>query len=347
MDKAQHSPAISLIIPCWNNSLVQIERALKSVEDQTFQDYEIIVVDDGSGEEYHGILEEAVSKTARCRLLTLPHKGVSNARNQGILDAKGRYIAFLDADDVLVPVFLERSYHIAESKAVDFVIGGVKSTEEKDGYHFDQETGDDDKLNIYRGEEIKTLIPHFICGGQLFNFADSYIGRGPVSRLIRREFLEGCLFHEDLTLGEDLVWNLELFSRVSSVCIAYECWYLYTTNQLSASRKFNPNKADELEKQFKAIEKAADLDDDRVYYSYVDHIYGMMVVWAKEYYRNSKGNSKQFAQKKKEIYSRYPWKRLAEKRFFRLADRKLKTASILYRMRLLFLYFACKEKLKA
>ncbi len=98
-------PAVSAIIICLNGEAF-IEEAIESVRNQTFADWELIVVDDGSTDGTAAIVENAMGSDARIRLVAHPGNancGMSASRNLGMAQAAGRYIAFLDADDVWLP----------------------------------------------------------------------------------------------------------------------------------------------------------------------------------------------------------------------------------------------------
>lgn len=100
---------ISVVIPLYNKEK-QIAHTLQSVLNQTFQDFEIVVVDDGSTDE--SITEVEKFSDSRIRLIHQQNAGVSAARNRGIEEAKGELIAFLDADDEWKSEYLATQYHL-------------------------------------------------------------------------------------------------------------------------------------------------------------------------------------------------------------------------------------------
>lgn len=104
-------PKISVVIPLYNKGAF-IRRALNSVFTQTFEDYEVIVVDDGSTDDGPNIV--ASFDAIRLRVIRQENSGPGATRNRGINNALGEYIAFLDADDEWLPDYLEKSYRILE-----------------------------------------------------------------------------------------------------------------------------------------------------------------------------------------------------------------------------------------
>lgn len=111
---------VSVIIPLYNKASY-VAKALDSVLAQTYTDYECIIVNDGSTDNSLQVVEdwlEVKGKSeelrTRYRLITQTNAGVSAARNRGIAEAKGKYIAFLDADDWWAPTFLEEMMHLIE-----------------------------------------------------------------------------------------------------------------------------------------------------------------------------------------------------------------------------------------
>lgn len=98
-------PHFSVIIPCFNGARF-IRQTVESVMSQSEMDWELIIVDDGSTDATHGILGEL--DDGRIRVISQQHQGVSIARNRGLAEARGAYVLFLDADDVLFPSTLRR-----------------------------------------------------------------------------------------------------------------------------------------------------------------------------------------------------------------------------------------------
>lgn len=100
-------PLISVIMPCLNGER-HIQAAIDSVRAQTFDNFELIVVDNGSTDRTSEILGSV--NDARLKVLALPERGVSRARNRGLREARGTFIAFLDSDDTWSAEFLEKMY---------------------------------------------------------------------------------------------------------------------------------------------------------------------------------------------------------------------------------------------
>lgn len=97
-------PKVSVITPTYNRGWI-IERAIKSVLGQSYQDFELIVVDDGSSDNTNEILSSV--KDTRVKVIKTKHLGVSAARNKGLSQSKGELIAYLDSDNIWHPNFLK------------------------------------------------------------------------------------------------------------------------------------------------------------------------------------------------------------------------------------------------
>ena len=122
-------PQVSIITPCYNASRF-ISQTIDSVLTQTFTDWEMIIVDDGSKDDSSDIVEKYVKKDSRIRLIQQPNGGSANARNHGIREATGRYIALLDADDLWLPQFLEKQIEFMKEKNAICVYSSYKRIDE-------------------------------------------------------------------------------------------------------------------------------------------------------------------------------------------------------------------------
>jgi len=108
-------PKVTIAIPCFNHGAF-LQETLDSVETQTFTDYEIIIVDDGSTDiETLKFLNTLVRP--KTRVISTANRGVSAARNQAITEASGEYLLPLDADDKIAPTYLEKAVAILDAKS--------------------------------------------------------------------------------------------------------------------------------------------------------------------------------------------------------------------------------------
>lgn len=116
MTKLRNNPSVSVIIPTYNRAHL-IGRAIQSVLNQTYQDFEIIVVDDGSMDNTNEIIKDFQIQDKRIRYIKHEkNKGGAVARNTGIKDAKGEYISFLDSDDEWLKNKLESEIDVLKNK---------------------------------------------------------------------------------------------------------------------------------------------------------------------------------------------------------------------------------------
>lgn len=343
MEKIQKA---TIIIPCHNVPEEYIIRAIASVRLQTFPDYEVIVVDDGSEVPYAAVLEWICDDKEKTKLIRIPKSGVSAARNAGIKIANGDYIAFLDADDVLADDFLERALAVAEETEADFIIGGLEEAEETAVPYCPPRTGKP-QTELFVGEDLCQTVGRFLIGlRSQITFPGGYIGRGPVSRLIRREIVQGILFDPALTIGEDLVWNLEILKQCRKVCLVKESWYSYWQNPLSVIHRRQPELIDEYRKQIEKVTDLIDITDNGMYASYADQIYeGLRLFWFRYLSSERQKNPENYRKAVHGVYTEWPWTEIGTDRYFRQVGGKKRITAVLYRLRLFYPFLAWKERI--
>ena len=115
------NPLISVIIPVYKVE-DYLTACVESVLAQTYQTFEIILVDDGSPDNCPQMCDEFAARDSRIRVIHKPNGGLSSARNAGIDGAKGEYLAFLDSDDLWTPLFLERLYRAIGETGADLAV---------------------------------------------------------------------------------------------------------------------------------------------------------------------------------------------------------------------------------
>ncbi|MGB1104680.1 MAG: glycosyltransferase family 2 protein [Crocinitomicaceae bacterium] len=118
------NPLISIIVPVYNTEKY-IDETIQSVVDQTYENWELILVDDGSIDHSKDIITEWTKKDNRIHYHYKENGGQASARNLGIALSKGAYIAFLDADDLYLPERLSSQIADLEKHKADFYYGGV------------------------------------------------------------------------------------------------------------------------------------------------------------------------------------------------------------------------------
>ena len=164
-------PKVSIIIPYFNQDRNLLVRCVESALKQSYDDYEIIIVNDGSDYEHKTLLQNLYAGRDRIRIITTENQGVSAARTIGVQNAEGMFVTFLDADDELFPFFLKEAVSISECEAADFVIGGVRVVRtEQDECHENGSTND--RIKHKGKNDLQQLMINY-----LIVFEGGYIGR--------------------------------------------------------------------------------------------------------------------------------------------------------------------------
>lgn len=113
-------PAISVIMPVYNAG-EKVNMAINSVLEQSFQDFELIIIDDGSTDNSLDICQQYANVDMRVKIIHQENRGLSAARNIGIKAASGKYLAFIDHDDFYLQGLLEENFILAENEQADLV----------------------------------------------------------------------------------------------------------------------------------------------------------------------------------------------------------------------------------
>lgn len=197
-------PEISVIIPLYNKEKT-VEKAVRSVIDQPFRDIEVIVVNDGSSDGSLAIARKMAKDDGRIRVLDVPNGGVSSARNIGLDHARGDWIQFLDADDVLEAAYLSCAMQHLKEEPADILFSGFAMVDEQK--HILQEVC----LPESGVRDQSGLCACFIR----YQYDTGYFGYIS-NKLFRAGLLKesGARFPEGVTLAEDLDFYARLYPKV-------------------------------------------------------------------------------------------------------------------------------------
>lgn len=147
-------PEVSIIVPVYNVEKY-LRECLESIESQTFKDWECVVVDDGATDRSGEICDEFARRDPRFKVLHVKNGGLASARNKGIREAQGRFIAFCDSDDWFAPDAIEKMHDLIVSADADVVQTGL--WKEYDG-HSREKGLVDKRMVLSREEAIKELV---------------------------------------------------------------------------------------------------------------------------------------------------------------------------------------------
>lgn len=219
---------VSIIIPVYKVK-EYLAYCIKSVLSQTFQDYEVILVDDGSPDLCPQLCDEWAEKDSRISVIHRENGGLSAARNTGVKAAKGYYLYFLDSDDELTPDALEVMFnHVEAHPKVDLVQGGFFEKKE--------DAGKPTPYNLPEYTEDAKLIKN-----TLLTFDGDLIKAQ--SRLVRRDFfVENNLWFKEGIIHEDNHWTFFLAKCVHSMCFCNKRTYYHRMNPGSITHTINVKK---------------------------------------------------------------------------------------------------------
>jgi len=231
--KVRMEPYITVIIPVYNVEKY-LKKAVDSVLNQTMKNIEVILVDDGSFDNSCKIIDEYAKNDLRVMIIHQKNKGVSAARNSGLLLAKGQYISFLDPDDWIESNMYEVLYAEAISNNCDLVmcnflvkdIGGQTLRASQHSF----------KSNcLLERENIKNEI----CNQLLVNGFFTAVW----DKIYLRSFLNEnkIFFRENIPIREDYFFNIDIFNYSQRAIYVDRPFYNYQVVSNSASKKYYKN----------------------------------------------------------------------------------------------------------
>lgn len=211
---------ISVIIPAYNAESY-LCRMLDSMSKQTYTNYEMIIVDDGSSDKTGIICDKAAQKDCRICCIHQQNAGVSAARNRALSEIKGEYVTFLDADDEVPANYLEELYRCLEVANADIAVCDVSIVkDEKELRRFSHGNAVEDS---FRALELLLIRQE--------------INSGPCAKLFRRKVIGAKTFPNFKTY-EDILFVKDILCNARTVAFTNKTEYIYIQNEGSAMDSF-------------------------------------------------------------------------------------------------------------
>lgn len=210
---------VSIIIAVYNG-VKTIEKSVQSAQCQTYENVEIIVVDDGSTDETFSTVKRIADRDVRVKLVHQKNSGVSAARNRGIEEANGKYICFLDADDAYTDQYVAHMVQTLETNNSELVVCGYVEGEKEWRYS---------SPGLHQGDSL---------GEDVFKFGKDQRMFNPCwNKLFLKDIIEkdSICFPDGLAMGEDAEFVLKYIISVSNFFVLDELLYVYSVSDTSVT----------------------------------------------------------------------------------------------------------------
>ena len=227
-------PLVSVIVPVYNGE-AYLEKCIESLENQTYENLEIIIVNDGSTDGTGAVCVRLKKRFDNIHVISTEDAGVSAARNAGIRAAKGTYITFVDADDRLRP------------RAVEVLYGCISETgSDVAGCRF-YSCGNDAQWQSFLGKRYRIEEPRIYAPAEYLKEQVLNGNSRCWSKLYRRAAVGNLGFQEGLTIGEDMLFLVRLLPYIRSVSeISYPGYGYYQNPKGAMNRRFTPRYMDQI-----------------------------------------------------------------------------------------------------
>lgn len=244
---------ISIIVPVYNTERY-LDRCIQSILAQTYTDFELLLINDGSTDSSGVICDKYAEQDSRVRVFHKENGGVSRARNLGIDKSKGDYVLFLDSDDWLARDTFEILHRTLVREDANCVIFG-----------FYQTSG-----NIWAPEENRIYATIEDLKKNFAYHLNTELLSSSVNKLYKKELIK-YHFPEDISFGEDLIFSLKYLGQCKKVVFIKDALYQHEVyNTSSLTHTFNINRFRDIEIiQTNILDFANDKSDKGLYAKYI------------------------------------------------------------------------------
>ncbi len=232
----QKKELITIIVPVYNGQMY-VGRCLDSIFGQTYSCYEVLVIDDGSVDETIDVLQSYQKKYRNLRIIRTSHKGVSHARNTGVLNARGNLIAFVDSDDEVFPEFLEILYQLLTMHQASVSVCGLQHIRTEESALSQKEINVCEVGNysvVSSVDFLKRMEEPFrqelttICCNKLYRkklFSELKFPNGKI--------------YEDLAMLQDVIYKAHMIAETDRKLYIYHCETMGITRSAYTKQKLD------------------------------------------------------------------------------------------------------------
>ncbi len=215
-------PLISVIVPVYNVE-DYLEKSVKSILAQTYDNLEIILVDDGSTDSSGSLCDAYAEKDSRIKVIHKENGGVSSARNAGLDAARGELVGFVDSDDTALPNMFERLLQNMKDTGSDISICNIFycGAQEGDGA---KDTGEEKFMTFSAEDAISAMLMRKHFTSSVYN------------KLFSADLLCDVRFEESIHIGEDLLFCTKAIAKSKKLCLRSGRYYNYYVRASGAMR---------------------------------------------------------------------------------------------------------------
>lgn len=260
-------PKISIIIPFFNAEMY-ISKTIQCLIQQTLDEIEIIMVDDGSTDQSLEICQKLTKNYSHFKIITQKNKGVSAARNMGVKYSTGEYYLFLDADDEFDSDMCEKMYDVAKTNQADLVIFGIKVKEFDGSIHYINNTGIQEIWNKH--DALSEILDR------------KRLNSGVHTKLISKSIVKKISFEDGRKINEDKYFLFQSILLAKKIVYCDHCKYLYIRRRGSASNSSYQTKyKDMIYFSNKILNQITEYDPSLIFLAYADLEKSLLFVFRK------------------------------------------------------------------
>lgn len=223
---------IDIIIPVYNTPIDDLKRCFNSIINQSYNNYIVYVIDDGSNLETKDFLDEFALNNNKFKVYHTINKGVSYARNLGIDISNNEYITFIDSDDTVEKDFLYEAIKYIKEYNLDVIIGGYNEIVNGSVTRIRKcEPG----IHIYEGNNKDRFFEKLLS--TKVNESNKEIKDAPIgrvyTRVFRRDSFNNLKFNESIKVSEDVLFMVDYMEDANRIGLCDKVWYNYYINDYS------------------------------------------------------------------------------------------------------------------